>query len=176
MNEFQIDFYWIFRIIFHLSNQTIHKFSNWILTNFERIQHLKNLTPPYSWSRIESNEFRINFHRIFRIFFALSNQSNRKFSNRIERISNEFQFDSTPTHSWKSEVLNYVIVWRGILPIKLRIIAFSQDSHFNEVQYSIYRVTIISTTAVKAIEYVTQKMKLFSILKMQMIQISTAAE
>ena len=51
----------------------------------------------YSWSRIESNEFRINFHRIFRIFFALSNQSNRKFSNRIERISNEFQFDSTPT-------------------------------------------------------------------------------
>ena len=29
-------------------------------------------------------------------FFAFSNQSNRKFSNRIERISNEFQFDSTP--------------------------------------------------------------------------------
>ena len=52
----------------------------------------------------------------------------------------------------------------------------SWDSHFNEVQYSIYRVTIISTTAVKDIEYVTQKMKLFSILKMQMIQISTAAE
>ena len=74
------------------------------------------------------------------------------------------------------ESLKYLIVWRGILPIKLRIIAFSQDSHFNEVQYSIYRVTIISTTAVKAIEYVTQKMKLFSILKMQMIQISTAAE
>ena len=57
--------------------------------NFERIQHLKNLTPPHG--------FRINFHQIFRIFFALSNQSNRKFSNRIEQISNEFQFDSTLT-------------------------------------------------------------------------------
>ena len=66
-------------------------------TNFERIQHLKNLTPPYSWSRTESNEFWINFHRIFRTFFAFSNQSNRKFSNRIDRISTEFQFDSAPT-------------------------------------------------------------------------------
>ena len=37
---------------------------------------------------VESNEFRNNFHRIFRLFFALSNQSNRKFSNRtnFERI------------------------------------------------------------------------------------------
>ena len=93
-NEFRIDFYRIFRIIFHLSNQSNHKFSNRM--NFEQIQHLKNLTPSYSWSRIESNEFRINFHQLFRIFFALSNQPIRKFSNRIERISNEFQFDSTP--------------------------------------------------------------------------------
>ena len=72
------------------------------------------------------------------------------------------------------KVLDYVR--KSILPIKLKIMTLSWDSHFNEVQYSIYRVTIISTTAVKAIEYVTQKMKLFSILKMQMIQISTAAE
>ena len=70
-NEFQIDFNRIFRIIFHLSDQSNHKFPN--RTNFERIQHLKNLTPPNSWSQIEWNEFRINFHRIFRIFFALSN-------------------------------------------------------------------------------------------------------
>ena len=41
-----------------------------------------NLTPPYSWSWIESNEFQSNFHGIFRIFFALSNQSNCKLSNR----------------------------------------------------------------------------------------------
>jgi len=41
---------------------------------------------------MESNEFRINFHRIFRILFALSNQSNRKFSNPIE--SNEFRTNS----------------------------------------------------------------------------------
>ena len=38
---------------------------------------------------VESNEFRIDFYRIFRIIFHLSNQSNHKFSNRIERISNE---------------------------------------------------------------------------------------
>ena len=82
--EFRIDFYRIFQINFHLSNKSNHKFSN--RTNFERIQHLKNLTPPCSWSRIELNEFHINFHRIFLIFFALLNQSNSKFSNRIERI------------------------------------------------------------------------------------------
>ena len=41
-------------------------------------------------------EFRINFHRIFQIFSALSNQSNRKFSNRIERILNELQFIPKP--------------------------------------------------------------------------------
>ena len=83
--------FWINRII----NFRIK--SNEFRLNFERIQHLKNLTPPYSWSRIESCEFQINFHRIFRIFFALSNQLNHKFSNRIERILNEFQFDSIPT-------------------------------------------------------------------------------
>ena len=33
------------------SNQSNHKFSN--RTNFERIQRLKNLSPPYSWSQIE---------------------------------------------------------------------------------------------------------------------------
>ena len=74
--------------------ESIQSFSN--RTNFERIQHQKNLTLPYNWSQIKSNEFRINFHRIFRRFFALSNQSNRKFLNQIERILNEFQFDSTP--------------------------------------------------------------------------------
>ena len=72
------------------------------LPNFERIQLLKNLTPPYSWRRIESNEFGINFHRIFRIIFALWNQSNSKFSNRIERISIEFQFDANPKVSESS--------------------------------------------------------------------------
>ena len=56
----------------------------------------ENLTPPYSWSQIESNEFWTDFYQIFRIFFDLLNQSNRNFSNQIERISNEFQFDSTP--------------------------------------------------------------------------------
>ena len=80
-------------------------FSNYFLsnrTNFElKIIEFFELFLPFRINRIvnfriESNEFRINFHRISRIFFALSNQSNRKFSNRIEQISNEFQFDSTP--------------------------------------------------------------------------------
>ena len=65
-------------------------------TNFERIPISENLVPPYSWSRIESNEFRINFHQIFRIVFAFAIQSNGKFSIRIKQISNQFQFDSTP--------------------------------------------------------------------------------
>ena len=43
----------------------------------------------YVWGGVESNEYRIDFYRIFRIIFHLSNQSNHKFSNRIERISNE---------------------------------------------------------------------------------------
>ena len=61
-------------------------------------QNLKNL-------RI----FQIFFFRIERIsnwnlsnfsnFFAFSNQSNSKFSYRIERISNESQFDSTPNQN-----------------------------------------------------------------------------
>ena len=88
--EFRIYFYRIFRIFFHLSNQSNHKFSNSNRTNFERIQHLKNLIPPYSWSRIESNEFRMDFYWIFRIIFHLSHQSNHKFLNRIERILNEY--------------------------------------------------------------------------------------
>ena len=43
---------------------------------------------------------RIENYRIFRTFFAFSNQSNRKFSNRIQRILLEFQFDST-SMTWK---------------------------------------------------------------------------
>ena len=70
LNEFRIDFYQIFWIIFHLSNQSNHKFSN--RTNFEPIHYLKNLTPPYSWSRIE--QISNLFHQMFWIFFALLNQ------------------------------------------------------------------------------------------------------
>ena len=58
---------------------------------------------------MESNEFRIDFYRIFRTFFALSNQSNRTFSNRIDQISNKFQFDSTPNLSLCSTVASILI-------------------------------------------------------------------
>ena len=83
-NEFWIDFFRIFRIIFHFRINRITNFRIERISNEFSIG--KNLTSPYSWSRIKSNEFRINFHRIFLIFFALLNQSNSKFSNRIERI------------------------------------------------------------------------------------------
>ena len=38
-------------------------------TNFEQIPISEKLVSSYSWSRIESNNFRINFHQILRIFF-----------------------------------------------------------------------------------------------------------
>ena len=62
-------------------------------------------TSVLKWSRIKSNEFRIDFCWIFRIFFYLSNQSNCKFLNRIERISNEFRTNllsenMTQPYSW----------------------------------------------------------------------------
>ena len=73
-------------------------FTFWInqIINFPIHPNEFRTNPSYSWSRNELKEFQINFHRIFRIFFALSNQSNCKFLNRIEQISNEFQFASTP--------------------------------------------------------------------------------
>ena len=79
---------------FSPSNQLNHKFSNRI----ERISNEYSIWKIWLYPilRVELNEFHINFHRTFRIFFALSNQSNRKFSNRTERILNKFQFDSTP--------------------------------------------------------------------------------
>ena len=102
-----MDFYKIFWIIFHLSNQSNHKFYNRIKQISIEYSNLKNLTPPYSWSQIESNKFRINLHWIFQIFFALSSQLHHKFSNRIERISNKFQFDSNPKIMWdKTETLD----------------------------------------------------------------------
>ena len=131
-NEFRSDFYRIFRIIFHLPNQSNPKFSNWM--NFERIQHLKNLTPPYSWSWIKSNKFRINFHRIFRIFFALLNQSNHKFSNPIERISNEFQFDSTPTKTLKCSIMFHILLTNQI-NIKMLLKALLKLSKASKVPY-----------------------------------------
>ena len=45
-----------------------------------------------SQSRIKSNEFWIDFFQIFGIFFHILNQSNCKFSNRMEQILNESNF------------------------------------------------------------------------------------
>ena len=56
--NFELIFIEFFELFF-----TNHKFSN--PTNFERIQHLKNLTPPYSWNRTN----RTNFELIFIEFF-----------------------------------------------------------------------------------------------------------
>ena len=88
-NEFRIDFYRIYLIIFHLLN---------LSNRIERIKHLKNLTPPYSWNPIESNKFRNNFHRIYRIFLPF-----RIANFRIE--SNKFRTNSnlTPTLKWSTQ-------------------------------------------------------------------------
>ena len=45
-------------------------------TNFKRMQHLKNLTPLYSWSRIEriTNQFSSNFSNIFCLFESIELQ------------------------------------------------------------------------------------------------------
>ena len=72
----------------------------WKDENFEFIE-LENwiwkICEFFEFFSFESNEFRIEIYRIFRTFFALSNQSNHKFLNGIERISNEFQ----QTSKWK---------------------------------------------------------------------------
>ena len=46
----------------------------------------------WRWSRIESNEFQIDFYRIFRIIFHLSIQSNCKFLNLGEQNLERIQF------------------------------------------------------------------------------------
>ena len=90
--------------LFHLSNQWNHKFSNWIEWISKESSIWKILLHPIVG--VESNEFWINCHRIFQICFALLNQSNRKFSNRIEQISNDFQFDSTPNSGMAMSLRN----------------------------------------------------------------------
>ena len=82
-------------------------------TNFEWIEHLKIWLHPIVW--VESNEFWIDFHQIFWIFYALSNQSNHKFSNRIKQISNEFQFDSTPNLHLIYVYLSNILILLSIL-------------------------------------------------------------
>ena len=89
-NEFRIDFYQIFRIIFHLSNQSNHKFSN-------RIERISNESSIWKiWLHpivgVESNEFQITFHRTFRIFLALVNR-NANFGIEL----NEFRTNSNLT-------------------------------------------------------------------------------
>ena len=89
-NEFGIDFYRIFQIIFHLSNQSNYKFLN-------RIERILNESSIWKiWLHpivgVESHKFWINFYRIFQIIFHLSNQSNFKFLNRIEQILNKSNF------------------------------------------------------------------------------------
>ena len=74
-NKFRTDFYQIFRKFFHFSNQSNCKFLNWI----KRISNKSIVWKFDSTLLLESNQmniFRINFHRIFRIFVALSNQTN----------------------------------------------------------------------------------------------------
>ena len=96
-----------------ISNQFSSNFSNYF-SPFESIESTIWKIWFHPIVGIEKNEFWINFHRIFQIFFALSNQSNRKFSNWIERISNEYQFDFNPRKTRPS--CNWLIysIMRGL--------------------------------------------------------------
>ena len=90
-----IEFFQLFFIFW------INRFINFRIesnrTNFERIQHLKIWLHPIIGVKSNRTNFELIFIEFFVYFLPFSNQSNRKFSNRIERISKEFQFDSTPT-------------------------------------------------------------------------------
>ena len=93
--NFELIFYWIFPIIFHLSNQSNHTFSNRI----EQILNESSIWKIWLHPIVEVKSNLTNFKLIFIKFFEyfLPFHINRcKFSNQIEHISNEFQFDSTP--------------------------------------------------------------------------------
>ena len=59
--NFELTFIEFFELFFTFESIESQIFES-NLTNFERIQRLKNFAPPYSWSRIKSNEFRIDYH------------------------------------------------------------------------------------------------------------------
>ena len=79
--NFELIFVEFFELFFTVRINRIMNFRIERISNESSIWKIW-LHPAYSWSRIESNEFRIGFHWIFRIFFAISNQSNLKLSNR----------------------------------------------------------------------------------------------
>ena len=100
---------WTWWLVMYFQNSFLFlkaKTHNWIAQNviwkeknfefFESENWVWKICEFFEFFSFELNEFRIEIYRIFRTFFAFSNQSNRKFSNRIDRISNESQFDSTP--------------------------------------------------------------------------------
>jgi len=91
-------------MIFHLSNQSNCKFTN--ITNFKRIQFLISWLQPVVG--VESNEFELIFIKFFQHFLPL--WINRIANCRIERILNKFQFDFTPSLTYRvpkfSKVLN----------------------------------------------------------------------
>ena len=91
MNEFRIDFYRIFRIFFHLLNQSNCKLSNW--TNFERIHFQKIWLHPIvgvGSNELNSNWFSSNFSNIFCAFKSIESQIIK---------SNEFRTNSNFTPS-----------------------------------------------------------------------------
>ena len=63
-------------------------------------------------NRIGSNEFKIDFHKIFQTFFHLSNQSNCKFSNWIE------EFQTNPIdENWLHPIVGVEWIWIIFQPI-----------------------------------------------------------
>ena len=90
---FELKKYFRINQIENFSNRT-----NWIILPTNRIEfRIFSLVRIFELFSFEWNKFRIENYQIFQTFFAFSNQSNHQFLNRIERISNYFQFDSTPS-------------------------------------------------------------------------------
>ena len=72
---------------FSLFDSINFKFSDW-WNKFRKNPIFHDLTPKCGSSRIKPNQIQNNFHWIFRLFFAVLNQSNGKFFDWIKQIPN----------------------------------------------------------------------------------------
>ena len=104
----------------------------------------------YHRGGVESNEFGINLYQLFPIIFKLSNQLNFKFSNRIERISNQsnfWKFDSTLwlESNWTNRIpINFIEFFEYFFPFCINQIKWI----LNEFQFDstlVYELTVYAS-------------------------------
>ena len=125
-NKFWINFCQIFRIFFHLLNQ-----SNW--TNFEQIHFLKI----WLYTILESN--RIDFHPIFEIFLSFGIIRNANFWiewNQLRRNLNPPPLFGTPI-AIKS------LLQGGLLTLLSPIVSSKVNLYRHEMSLSWYFVIVL---------------------------------